>query len=388
MTSLLLRLFVPNHTNTEDPHVRSAIGALSGRVGIGCNVLLFAFKLLVGMASGSVSITADALNNLSDASGSIVTLLGFKVADKPADEHHPFGHARAEYLSGLAVAVLILFIGFELAKSSVEKILHPAPVALTGLMAVVLLCSIVVKLWMCLFNRKLGKLIRSSALMATAADSRNDCVATAAVLLAAAAEQWLDIRIDGFAGLAVAAFILCSGIQLAKDTVNPLLGESADRSLREDIVDYICQNPKVLGYHDLMVHDYGPGRRYASLHVEMDHREDPMECHEIIDDMERECLRSHNVHLVIHYDPVITNDPELQRLKTEVSALLQQWEDGLTLHDFRMIQGRRHMNLVFDVPLPGKLRGKEAAIREYVETALNEEGPMQYHVKITFDTAQ
>ena len=385
MTSLLLHIFVPDHRNTSDPRVRGAIGALSGRVGIGCNVLLFALKLLVGTLSGSVSVTADALNNLSDASGSIVTLIGFRLADKPADAHHPFGHARAEYLSGLAVAAMILFIGFELAKSSVEKILHPEPVALTGLMAAVLLASIGVKLWMFLFNRTLGRQIRSSALMATAADSRNDCVATAAVLLAAVLEQWLDLRVDGIMGLGVAAFILYSGIQMGKETVSPLLGESADQSLREDIVDYICRNPRVLGYHDLMVHDYGPGRRYASVHVEMDHREDPMECHEIIDDMERECLRSHNVHLVIHYDPVITDDPELQRLKAEVSTLLRQWDERLTLHDFRMVQGRRHMNLVFDVPLPESLRGREAQLRSYVEDSLNEEGPMAYHVKITFD---
>jgi len=387
MTSFLLRIFIPNHRDTENTHVRSAVGALSGVVGICCNLLLFAFKLLVGTLSGSVSIAADALNNLSDASGSIVTLIGFRLADKPADEHHPFGHARAEYLSGLAVAVLILFIGFELAKSSVEKILHPEPVRLTALTMAVLLASIGVKLWMYLFNRKLGRLIRSSALMATAADSRNDCAATFAVLLAAVVEQWLDLRVDGFMGLAVAAFILCSGIRLAKETVNPLLGESADQSLREDIVDYICRQPKVLGYHDLMVHDYGPGRRYASLHVEMDHREDPMECHEIIDDMERECLRSHGIHLVIHYDPIVTDDPELTRLKTEVAALLKQRDERLTLHDFRMIQGRRHMNLVFDVPLPGDLRDREEQIRRGIEEALNEEGPMAYHVKITFDTA-
>ena len=388
MTSILLCFFIPDWKNSCDTHVRSAVGALSGRVGIGCNLLLFAVKLLVGTLSGSVSITADGLNNLSDASGSIVTLIGFKVADKPADSHHPFGHARAEYLSGLAVAVLILFIGFELAKSSVEKILNPVPVVLSVGMALVLVCSIGVKLWMCLFNRKLGKLIGSTALLATAADSRNDCIATAAVLASALVEQLLDIRIDGFAGLAVAAFILYSGIQLAKDTVNPLLGESADPELRERIVDYIRQHPRVLGYHDLMVHDYGPGRRYASLHVEMDHREDPMECHELIDDMERECLRSHNVHLVIHYDPVITDDPELTRLKTETAALLRQQDERLELHDFRMIQGRKHMNLVFDVDLPGDLRGMEDRIRCFVEEALNEEGPLTYHVKITFDTAQ
>ena len=385
MTSLLLRIFVPGYRDTEDPRVRSAVGSLSGTVGICCNVLLFLLKLVIGTVSGSVSVTADAMNNLSDASGSIVTLIGFRLADKPADRHHPYGHARAEYLSGLAVAVLILFIGFELAKTSVEKILHPQPVVLSGTMGAVLAASIGIKLWMCLFNRKLGKLIGSAALAATAADSRNDCIATSAVLLAAALEWTLNLRIDGFMGLAVAAFILYSGILLAKDTVSPLLGESADPELREKIVDYIRRNPRVLGYHDLMVHDYGPGRRYASLHVEMDHREDPMECHELIDDMERECLRSHNVHLVIHYDPVITDNPELTRLKTEASALLRQQDERLALHDFRMVQGRRHMNLVFDVPLPGDLRGREERIRRFVEDALNEEDPLTYHVKITFD---
>ncbi len=387
MTELFLRLFVPGCRETDDPQIRSRIGALSGALGICCNVLLFAFKMLVGTLSGSVSITADALNNLSDASGSIVTLLGFWMAGKPADEHHPFGHARAEYLSGLAVAVLILFIGFELAKTSILKVLAPAAVTCSALTAAVLLVSIGVKLWMCLFNRRLGNLIGSAALLATSADSRNDCVATTGVLLAAAAEQWLDLRIDGFMGLGVAIFILYSGIQVAKETINPLLGEGADPELREKLLDYIRQQPKVLGYHDLMVHDYGPGKRFASLHVEMDHREDPMECHELIDDMERECLRSHNVHLVIHYDPVVTDDPELQRLKEEVSILLQQQDSRLTLHDFRMIQGRRHMNLVFDVPLPSDLRGKEKKIEGGIEDILNEEGPLQYHVKITFDSA-
>ena len=387
MTSLLLKIFVPDHRDVRSPAVRSAVGALSGRVGICCNLLLFAFKLVIGTLSGSVSVTADAMNNLSDASGSILTLVGFRLADKPADRHHPFGHARAEYLSGLAVAALVLFIGYELAASSLGKILRPEPVALSGLMAAVLLVTVAVKLWMYFFNRRLGRLIGSTALLATAADSRNDCVATSAVLLAALAEQLLDLRVDGFMGLAVAVFILYSGIRLAKDTIDPLLGEGADSGLREDLVDYVRSHPKVLGWHDLMVHDYGPGRRYASLHVEMDAREDPMECHEIIDDMERECLRSHNVHLVIHYDPIVTDDPELQRLKEETSRLLRQYDPRLTLHDFRMVQGRRHMNLVFDVSLPEDLRGREGQIRDYTEQSLNAEGSMEYHVKITFDTA-
>ena len=387
MTNLLLRLFVKDADNTENPKVRAAIGTLSGFVGIVCNVLLFAFKLLVGTLTGSVSITADAMNNLSDASGSIVTFIGFRVADKPADEHHPYGHARAEYLSGLGVAALILVIGIELVKTSVKKIFVPTPVAFTTVAAVVLIVSIAVKFWMNLFNRGLAKRIDSTALMATAADSRNDCITTGAVLIAAMVEKLTSIPVDGWIGLAVALFILYSGLNLAKDTISPLLGENADPELREKIVDYIVAQPKVLGYHDLMVHDYGPGQRFASLHVEMDSREDPLECHELIDDMERECLRSHNVHLVIHYDPVVIDDPVLVALKQKVLCLLQARDPRLSMHDFRMVPGKRHMNLVFDVALPRDLKDKGEELRSWVEDTLNAEGEMVYHVIITFDVA-
>ena len=387
MTKLLLRLFVKDADNTESPKVRAAIGTLSGLVGIVCNVLLFAFKLLVGTLTGSVSITADAMNNLSDASGSIVTFIGFRVADKPADEHHPYGHARAEYLSGLGVAALILVIGLELVKTSVEKIIHPTPVTFTTVAAVVLLASIAVKFWMNLFNRSLAKRIDSTALMATAADSLNDCITTGAVLIAAVVEKLTNIPVDGWIGLAVALFILYSGLNLAKDTISPLLGEGADPELREKIVDYSVAQPKVLGYHDLMVHDYGPGQRFASLHVEMDCREDPLECHERIDDMERECLRSHNVHLVIHYDPVVIDNPELTALKAKVLCLLQTRDPRLSLHDFRMVPGKKHMNLVFDVALPRDMKDRGEELRGWVEDTLNAEGEMVYHVIITFDVA-
>ena len=307
MTNLLLRLFVKDAGRTEDSKTRAAIGKLSGTVGIVCNLLLSAGKMTAGALSGSVSITADALNNLSDAASSIVTLAGFKLAEKPADSHHPYGHARFEYLSGLAVAVLILFIGFELGKTSVIKIITPAAVEFSAVTMLVLAASIAVKLWMFLFNRKLGKMIDSSALAATAADSRNDCLATGAVLIASIVEYFTHWQIDGWMGFGVALFILYSGLNLAKETVSPLLGEAADPALRQLIVDYIEACPKVLGYHDLMVHDYGPGQRFASIHVEMDQREDALVCHELIDDMERECLHSHGIHLVIHYDPVVTN---------------------------------------------------------------------------------
>lgn len=387
MTEFLIRIFVKNHTRTDLPQVRVAMGTLSSWVGIVCNLLLVCAKLLIGWMAGSVSVMADAMNNLSDASGSIVTLIGFRLADKPADAHHPYGHARAEYLSGLAVAVMILFIGYELAKTAVGKILDPEPVTISALTAGTLLGSIGLKFWMSRFNRELGKRIGSSALLATGADSRNDCVATTAVLAAALIEGMLDLRVDGIFGLGIAVFVLLSGWSLAKDTISPLLGENADPELRSKIVDYIERQPKVLGFHDLMVHDYGPGQRFATLHVEMDHREDPLECHDRIDDMERECLRSHNVHLVIHMDPVITDDPELNRLKERVCELLQQRDPRLRLHDFRMVPGKQHMNLIFDVTLPEDLEDQKRLLRSYIEDTLTREGPMFYHVHITYDNA-
>ena len=385
MTKLLLNLFVPNYADAENGQVRSRIGALSGGVGIAVNLLLFLGKFLAGLLAGSVSITADALNNLSDASGSILTLVGFRLAGKPADEDHPYGHARFEYLSGLAVAAMIMLIGFELGRTSVEKILKPAPVVFSALTAVILGVSIGVKLWLCLFNRKLGGHIQSTTLLATAADSRNDCVATAAVLAASVIEHCFDLRVDGIMGLGVAVFILRSGWGLAKETISPLLGEGAAPELRQKIVDYVEACPKVLGYHDLMVHDYGPGRQFASLHVEMDYREDPLVCHEFIDDMERECLRSHGIHLVIHYDPVVTDNPELTRLKEQVAGLLRIYDPRLTLHDFRMVPGRKHMNLVFDVALPADLSGQEQSLIREIEDSMNAEGVMTYHIRITFD---
>ncbi len=388
MTDLLLRLALKGEPDFKKPDTRAKVGSLSGSVGIGANVLLFAGKLLAGLLTGSVSITADAMNNLSDASSSIVTLLGFKLAQQPADEDHPYGHARFEYLSGLAVAVMIMLIGFELGKTSLDKILHPAAVNFSAVAVAVLLGSIAVKLWLYLFNNKLGKLISSTTLEATAQDSRNDCVSTLAVLAAGLIEYFFNIRIDGFVGLGVAAFILWSGWNLAKQTISPLLGEAASPELRELIVDYIGQQPQVLGFHDLMVHDYGPGQRFASLHVEMDAADDPLYCHEIIDDMERECLRSHNIHLVIHYDPVITNDPEINRLRTLCNHVLAQRDARLTLHDFRMVRGAAHTNLIFDVSMPHDLRGKEKEIQKQLEDTLNEGTPMTYHTVITFDPAE
>ena len=385
MTKLLIRLFAKG--DPKDPSVRAKTGKLSGFVGILCNVVLCVLKLLAGVLSGSVSIIADGMNNLSDATSSVVTLIGFRLAERPADDNHPYGHARYEYLSGLAVAGMIIVIGFELAKTSVDKIIHPQAVEFNGMLLAVLIGSVLVKLWLCLFNRSLGKRITSQTLLATAADSRNDVIATSAVLLAVLTEHFTELKIDGYMGMAVAVFILYSGISMAKQTISPLLGETASPELQQLIVDVVRSEPKILGYHDLMVHDYGPGQRFASIHVEMDEKESALECHELIDMLERKCLKAHNVHLVIHYDPVVTDDPELERMKQLVIALLKEQDSRITIHDFRMVQGKDNTNLIFDVALPADMMKKQKAIKKQLDEGLNQQGQCTYHTVVTFDMA-
>lgn len=366
-------------------NIRARIGKLSGAVGIICNCLLAAGKLIVGHMTSSMSITADGLNNLSDGASSIVTLLGFKLAEKPADRKHPYGHARIEYIAGLTVAVMILFIGLELGKSSVEKLINPEPIEFSFTAVWVLCASILVKLFMMLFNLKMGRRINSNALLATAADSRNDVMTTSAVLAASIVEHFYDVRIDGVMGIAVSLFILYSGIKLAGETMSPLLGEGANPELQKQITDYINGCPMVLGCHDLMVHDYGPGRRYASIHVEIDKNEDPMACHARIDRMERECLKNYGTHLVIHYDPVVTNDPEVNSTKRLVNTIIKVRDGRLTIHDFRMVDDGESVKMSFDMILPEDLRGQEQSIKETVEKALNSLDSKKYYADITFD---
>lgn len=386
MTKLLIRLFVKESDKTS-AQGRAQVGRLSGAVGIVCNALLFGAKILVGTLSGSLAITADAMNNLMDASSSVVTLVGFKLAERPADEDHPYGHARFEYLSGLTVAALILLVGVELAKSSLDKILHPAAVDMSAVTVGVLVGSIALKFWLSRFNTKLGKLIGSGTLEATAADSRNDCIATGAVLLSALLQMFTPWRLDGWFGMAVALFILYSGVGLARETISPLLGEAASPELRKLIAETVAAHPKVLGFHDLMVHDYGPGQRFGSLHVEMDSREEPLLCHDIIDDLERECLQKHNVHLVIHYDPIVTGDEILERRCTQVTQILLAYDSRLSIHDFRMVPGPGHTNLIFDVALPQDLLGKKKDILAWLEKGLEALGEGQFYPVVTFDMA-
>ena len=384
MTSLLLRLFVKNHDDTENPVVRGAYGKLAGAVGIVCNLLLFAGKLLAGILSGSVAVTADAVNNLSDASSSLVTLLGFKLAERPADEEHPYGHARIEYISGLVVAALILLIGAELAKSSFSKILHPETVEFSLLTLGVLIGSILVKLWMALFCHKLGRRIDSTTLLATSADSRNDVISTAAVLVGCLVGYFFDVKLDGYIGMAVALFIIWSGCSIAKDTINPLLGERASEELVRNISDLILSHEKILGIHDLMVHDYGPGNCFASVHAEMDSAEDPLICHDIIDDIERDALRELQVHLVIHYDPIVTNDEELNAARALVEQEIKSIDESLSLHDFRMVRGPGHTNLIFDLVIPYSMEDRKAELKARIDERLQRQD-RKYYTVITFD---
>lgn len=391
MTEILLRLFVKDHKNTASEQVRTRYGKLAGLVGICCNVLLFLAKLVIGVLTGALSITADAINNLTDASSSVITLLGFRLSAKPADEDHPYGHARYEYLTALAVAALILIIGVELAISSVKKIItyfgaspETADPKNFWVVVAVLVLSILVKLWMMMFNFKLGKKIGSTALCATATDSRNDVISTSAVLVAYIVEVNTGWYIDGFMGLLVALFILWSGISVARETISPLLGEAVDPHITELIHKEAEAHEMILGVHDLMVHDYGPGRRFASVHVEISEKENVMKAHELIDDIEMKFKTEHNIFLVIHYDPVTTDDPELDRMKQIVAQALEAYSPTLMFHDFRMVRGEEHTNLIFDVVVPFRLQDKKQEIKQAIDERLKNE-PKKYYTVITYD---
>lgn len=384
MTKLLLRLFVRDYQNSESSAVRAATGKLAGITGIVCNVLLFLLKLAVGLLSGAVSVVADALNNLSDAASSVVTLLGFRLAQRPADQDHPYGHARYEYLSGLTVAALILVIGLELAKSSFSRIWNPTAVDFTAVTLGVLLCSIGIKLWMSAFFAALGKKIGSTTLKATSVDSRNDVIASAAVLLGCLAERFLQWKIDGYVGLAVAVFILYSGITMARETVSPLLGQQADKKLLNDISSLVCAHEKVLGIHDLLVHDYGPGRCYASVHVELSAEEDPLVCHDIIDAIECGALEKLNVNLVIHYDPVLENDAEWTKMRRLTETIITQLDPNYSMHDFRLVRGASQTKLVFDLAVPYCTSVDTKAIKQHIDTQLKNQD-LHYTTVIRFD---
>ena len=384
MTDLILRLFVRDHQNTEDPAVRDKCGRVAGAVGIVTNFLLFLMKIIVGTAFHSVSVTADAVNNLTDSGSSVVTLIGFKMASKPADEKHPFGHARIEYLSGVIVSFIVIFLGLQLGMSSVEKILTPEENALTPVALVVLVISILAKLWQCLFYRKVGRMIKSESVEATSKDSRNDVIATSVVLLGAVITMLTGVNLDGYMGAAVALFIVFSGVQLTISTADPLLGQAPEGELVQTITEKMLSYPGIIGMHDLAVHNYGVGRCFASAHCEVDAKNDILVSHDLIDNIERDFSRDLGIHMVIHLDPVIVGDARTDALHCKVQSLVTALYPTVTIHDFRVIWGVTHSNIVFDAAVPFAVKDSDAVITQKLEAEIQKLDP-DYRTVVTID---
>ncbi len=384
MTNFLINRFIQKNNNPASPESRAAYGKLAGTVGIFCNMILFTAKITAGLFSGSVSITADAVNNLSDASSSIISLFGFKLACRPADEEHPYGHGRYEYLAGLMVAFIIMVIGAELLRNSVMKIIHPTVVEFSWLSVGVLSFSILLKLWMMIFNNKVGRIINSKTLFAAAADSRNDVITTAAVLIAALLSRFTNLELDGIMGVLVALFILYSGFGLVRDTLDPMLGKAPDEELVNAIREKILSYSGVLGTHDLMVHDYGPCRQFASVHVEMAAEDDPLVSHEIIDSIERDFLKNDGLHMIVHYDPISTKDSQVTELREWISEQIKFLDARLSIHDLRIVKGKNRMNVIFDCVVPNDMQIGEKEIKCFVNNIISEKYP-EYTAVITID---
>ncbi|MDD6160181.1 MAG: cation diffusion facilitator family transporter [Oscillospiraceae bacterium] len=384
MLNSLLRRFVPNYENTEDKTVRQRCGVFSGVVGIILNLLLFAGKLTAGLIAGAISVTADAFNNLSDAASSVVTLVGFRLAGQEADADHPFGHGRMEYLAGLAVSLLILLVGVELGKSSIEKIIHPEETLLSPLTAGILVVSVLVKLWMAWFNSAMGKRIRSEALRATAADSRSDAIATSAVLVGLLLSRVFRLPLDGWVGVLVAILIIRTGFGSAKATLDPLLGQPPEPEEVHAIEQLILSFPPISGIHDLVVHDYGPGRRMMSVHAEVPADCDIMEVHDVIDHVERELGRTFSLEAVIHMDPIQSDNPLVQSLREMTADLARQVDPAITIHDFRITDGPNFTNLIFDVVVPYSVKLSDGEVKERLARMLGDMDE-RYHAVIQVD---
>ena len=384
MIKLLTKLFIKDHENVANAAVRRAYGTMCGLYGIFLNLLLFAGKYFAGVISGSVAITADAFNNLSDAGSSIITLLGFAIAGKKPDLDHPFGHGRAEYLAGLALSAVIILMGFELAKSSFDKILHPEPINTGLLPALILVCSILVKFYMCLYNRSVGKKINSAAMQATAVDSLSDSVATTVVLLSMGIAYFFHVNIDGYAGLLVAVFIIYAGFNAAKDTVSPLLGQAPDPEFVQQIADIVTAHPEVVGIHDLVVHDYGPGRVMVSLHAEVRGDGNIFDLHDAIDTAETELKEQLGCIATIHMDPIEADNTEVSQMRAAVSEKLKELDNVISIHDFRMVPGPTHTNLIFDAVVPADYPKSDEELAANIRQQIHQAWPDRYAV-VTID---
>lgn len=374
MITLLSKFFIKDYNKTSDPKVRQAYGMLCGAVGIVLNIFLFSVKFLAGQLSGSIAIIADAFNNLSDAGSSIITLVGFKMAGQKADSDHPFGHGRIEYISGLLVSVIILLMGFELLKSSVEKIIHPAAIDASPLIMGILLLSICVKLYMFLYNRSVSKKIDSAAMMATAKDSISDSISTVVVLLTTLLAYLTDLQVDGWCGILVALFVLWTGYGAMQDTISPLLGQPPEPEFVKRIEDIVMeyQHQGVLGIHDLVVHNYGPGRVMISVHVEVPSTGDILQLHDMIDLIEHRLADELGCSAVIHMDPVCVDDELTNQIKKKVAEIVEQMEGRVTFHDFRIVHGPTHTNLIFDVVVPFDYPMSDQEVVTYLEEKIKQ----------------
>lgn len=384
MITLLSRLFIKNGDSVQEPAVRQSYGILCGAVGIFLNLCLFAGKFAAGVVSNSIAITADAFNNLSDAGSSVITLIGFRLAGQKPDPDHPFGHGRLEYISGLLVSVMILLMGAELLKSSFLKILHPEELSFSPVLIVVLAASILVKCYMFCYNRRLGKRLDSAAMCATAADSLSDCLATSVVLLSTLLSHFTGLAVDGWCGLLVGLFICFAGFGAAKDTVSLLLGQAPDKAFVQQIIAIVTAHEGILGVHDLIVHNYGPGRVLISLHAEVPASGDILVLHDLIDTIEHELHDTLNCHAVIHMDPIQTDDAETNRLKALVSSYLAELSPELTMHDFRTVPGPTHTNLLFDIVTPYRFPMSDEELVTAVTDRIHEDNP-NYHAIIEVD---
>ena len=380
MVTLLAKHFIKDYENTKSPAVRHSYGMLCGIVGILLNILLFFGKFIAGIFSNSIAITADALNNLSDAGSSFITLAGFKLASQKPDPDHPYGHGRMEYLSGLFVSLLILLMAVELLKTSVDKILHPQSTQINPLVIAILAASILVKLYMSYYNQTIGKRIDSTALLATAADSRGDSLSTLLVLASSLISLFTGFQIDGYCGLIVGIFILYSGFNAAKDTINPLLGQASDKAYVEKIERIVTSHNMILGIHDMMVHDYGPGRVVVSLHAEVPSNGDLLEMHDLIDHIENDLADQCCCEAVIHMDPIAVNDPEVDALKKQLTEIIQNIDDTLKFHDFRIVKGPTHTNLIFDVLVPYNFTLKDNDLIDRIDQKVKECNPSYFIV--------
>ncbi len=373
MVTLLTKIFIRDSQNTSSPAVRQAYGMLCGTVGIVLNLLLFAGKFFAGLLSGSIAITADAFNNLSDAGSSIITLIGFRMAGQKPDPGHPFGHGRIEYISGFLVSLLILVMALELIKNSVEKILHPQELTFSPVIVVILAVSILVKCYMALYNARIGRQIDSAAMKATATDSLSDMLATTVVLAATLTAHYTKLSIDGYCGVLVGLFILYAGFQAARDTLNPLLGQAPDPAFVKQIEEIVMSYDTILGIHDLIVHNYGPGRVLISLHAEVSADGNLLKLHDTIDLAEHRLHSELGCSAVIHMDPVCIHDEQTQRLKIMAQHVLSTIDERLTLHDFRIVTGPTHTNLIFDVVTPYDFDYSDAGLCELINRRLKEQ---------------